>query len=290
VKNREPLKHAALNGEQVVSRAAFGRRSFLKTGITAGTLLASGATLAATEESRAIKEQVFSIEGERQPIPCVLWTRDGQQGMRPLLLMGHGGGGHKKSENIVRLAHRFAQRGYAVAAIDQPNHGDREGAEFLPGKLDEIRANLGMAEIARRTHAATPHSVSDWRRALDYLQRLPEIGSQGPVAYYGVSMGTRYGVPLLAVEKRIRVAVLGNFGFNDTLDPAAMKAAAEHIHVPLMYFHQWDDEYVKLQGVLDMYAAFGSREKTMHVNPGRHTELPAFEYDNIERFFARHIG
>ncbi|HEX5266919.1 MAG TPA: hypothetical protein VFW24_09100 [Acidimicrobiales bacterium] len=31
-------------------------------------------------------------------------------------------------------------------------------------------------------------------------------------------------------------------------------------------------------------------EKTMHVNPGGHVQIPLFERDAYEAFFARHLG
>ncbi|MFJ1531027.1 alpha/beta hydrolase, partial [Streptomyces mirabilis] len=33
-----------------------------------------------------------------------------------------------------------------------------------------------------------------------------------------------------------------------------------------------------------------SKEKTLHVNSGKHKELPRFEADSAVRFFARHFG
>lgn len=271
--------------------ASFDRRTFLASSATVGAfLLGAGEATAKSSTPVTVKERIFSIDGGREPIPCALWMPDGAEGPRPLVLMGHGGGGSKKSEKLVALAERFVRRGYAVAAIDQPNHGERASEEFLPENIAETRRRLGLAEMTRRTHAATPQSVEDWGITLNYLQQLPEIGAGGPVAYYGVSLGTRYGVPFVAAEKRISAAIFGLFGFNDTLDPEAMKAAALRIEVPLLYFHQWNDQFVKLEGVLAMYEAFASKEKSLHINPGRHTEMPLFEQDAMERFLARLLG
>jgi hypothetical protein len=36
--------------------------------------------------------------------------------------------------------------------------------------------------------------------------------------------------------------------------------------------------------------ALASKEKTLHANPGRHPDGPAFEVDSSERFFARHLA
>lgn len=35
---------------------------------------------------------------------------------------------------------------------------------------------------------------------------------------------------------------------------------------------------------------FGSGEKTMHVDPGPHVGIPAFERDAARAFFARHLS
>ena len=41
---------------------------------------------------------------------------------------------------------------------------------------------------------------------------------------------------------------------------------------------------------LALFDAFGSAEKTLHANPGRHGAVPRYEVDSAERFFARHLG
>ena len=45
----------------------------------------------------------------------MLWTPEGAAGTRPLILMGHGGGQHKKAPDVVARARRFvAECGFAV--------------------------------------------------------------------------------------------------------------------------------------------------------------------------------
>jgi hypothetical protein len=41
---------------------------------------------------------------------------------------------------------------------------------------------------------------------------------------------------------------------------------------------------------LALFDALASAEKTMHANPGKHGEIPAFELESTPRFFARHLG
>jgi hypothetical protein len=40
---------------------------------------------------------------------------------------------------------------------------------------------------------------------------------------------------------------------------------------------------------LDLFDAFGSKEKTLHANMGGHTGVPHFEADEGNRFFGRHL-
>lgn len=53
---------------------------------------------------------------------------------------------------------------------------------------------------------------------------------------------------------------------------------------------QWDDEHIPREAALALFAAFASKEKTLHANSGRHKDLPRFEADSAVRFFARHFG
>lgn len=53
---------------------------------------------------------------------------------------------------------------------------------------------------------------------------------------------------------------------------------------------QWDDERVPRAQSLMLFDALASAEKTLHANPGKHGEIPAFERDSTLRFFTRHLG
>jgi len=43
-------------------------------------------------------------------------------------------------------------------------------------------------------------------------------------------------------------------------------------------------------GIRVRYRARRDRPETLHANPGRHGEVPAFKLDSALRFFARHLG
>src|ERR1700733_4516227 len=90
-----------------------------------------------------VREQIFAL-GE---IPGVLWTPEGAAGPRPLILMGHGGGQHKKAPGVVARARRFvAECGFAAAAVDAPNHGDRPKDETYDSIATENQARVAAGE------------------------------------------------------------------------------------------------------------------------------------------------
>ena len=123
-------------------------------------------------------------------------------------------------------------------------------------------------------------AVPEWRTTLDALLSLPEIG--GPVGYAGM---TAIGIRLAVVEPRIAAAGFFAGGFV----PGALREEARQVTIPLQFLLQWDDEGNDRQLALDLFDAFGSREKTLHANLGGHAGTPWFEVDDGARFFARHL-
>jgi dienelactone hydrolase len=230
-------------------------------------------------------EQLFTL-GE---VPGVLWTPEGVASTHPLILMGHGGGQHKKAPGIVTRARRFvAECGFAVAAVDVPGHGGRPKDEEYHRIATEIQARVETGEelaplIAGFQALVARETVPEWQAILDAVQELNHVGT-GPVGYWGVSLGCGLGVPFVAAEPRVRAAVLGLGGALASAEEAA------RITVPVEFLVQWDDERVPRAQSLALFDALASAEKTLHANPGKHGEVPAFELDSTLRFFARHLG
>jgi dienelactone hydrolase len=235
--------------------------------------------------SGGVVEQLFTL-GE---IPGVLWTPAGTAGVRPLILMGHGGGQHKKAPDVAARAHRFvAGGGFAVAAVDVPGHGDRPTDEQYDRIATQNQARVAAGEdlaplIAGFQALVARQTVPEWRTVLDAVQELDYVGA-GPVGYWGVSLGCGLGVPFVAAEPRVRAAVLGLGGALASAQDAA------RITVPVEFLVQWDDERVPRAASLALFDALASAEKTLHANPGLHGDLPGFELDSTLRFFARHLG
>ena len=232
-----------------------------------------------------VTERLFTL-GD---VPGVVWAAEGATAPRPLVLLGHGGGQHKTAPPLAARARRYVTRcGFAVAAIDAPGWGERPApAAYGPynAEIEELSAaGKPLGDVfARRGVVAAALAVPEWQAVIDALGELDWIGS-GPVGYWGVSLGTAIGLPLVAAEPRITAAVLGLMG-RETLAEAAAAITA-----PVEFHLQWDDEIVPRDSGLALFDAIGAAEKTLHANPGRHGEVPGFEVSSSERFFRRHLS
>jgi alpha-beta hydrolase superfamily lysophospholipase len=239
--------------------------------------------------SNGVLERDFLV-GE---IPGVLWSPASGPEHAPLVLMGHGGGLHKKTPAQLARAHDAVTTwGFNVVAIDAPGHGDRPRT----AEDDQIRADMRDAVMGGDKErfesvsvgyaiSLSERAVPEWQATLDALQNLPEIGTDAPIGYGGgISLGTAIGVPLTAVEPRISAAIFGGgfFVYEEQIE------AARHITVPVQFLLPWDDEYVDRQSGIALFDAFGSKEKTLHANPGDHRTISWVGVDN--EFLARHLG
>ncbi|RSM65989.1 alpha/beta hydrolase [Amycolatopsis sp. WAC 01376] len=238
----------------------------------------------AESSSNGMVERDFVV-GE---VPGVLWSpADGERA--PLVLMGHGGGNHKKHPAMAGRAQRFVTHGgFHVAVVDAPGHGDRPRSARDEQEVAALLAAKAAGEsegpVARRYSAYLAElAVPEWRATLDALQELAEIGADGPVGYFGINLGTAIGVPLVAVEPRITAAVFGQHW------PDVLAEKAKEITIPIEFGMQWDDEEISREASLTLFDAFASKEKSLHANAGKHHEVPRFEVDSAVRFFARHL-
>ena len=235
-----------------------------------------------------VTERSFTLRTGDASVPGIVWTPERARGPRPLILIGHGGTQHKRVDKVLRLARSLVRRhGYAAVAIDAPEHGDRGTPEAMDRLREQIVSGRFGPEQRLRMHAHAIMAAAEWMATLDAVQRLPEIGD-GPVGYWGLSMGTAFGVRFIQAEPRVKCAILGLFGLR--LDDGALEQAARHVAVPLLFLLQADDELVPLKFGLALFAAFGSEIKTLHLNRGGHVQVPAFERECYETFFVRHLG
>ena len=243
----------------------------------------------AATSSNGVVERDFLV-GD---VPGVLWSPVAGPDHAPVVLMGHGGGLHKKTPALKARAHDAVTTwGFRVVAIDAPGHGDRQRtaedeqarAEFRQAYADGDHERFESVSI-RYGISLAERAVPEWQATLDALRQLPEIGTDAPIGYGGgISLGTAIGVPLTAAEPRIVAAIFGG-GF---FVYEAQIEAARRITVPIQFLLPWDDEQVDRGSALALFDAFASKEKTLHANPGDHRTVRWIGVD--KEFLPRHLG
>jgi dienelactone hydrolase len=212
-------------------------------------------------------------------VPGVLWTPPGDP--TGLVLSAHGGGQHKRAPGVVARAHRCTTAGLAVVTLDAPAHGDRARTPEDDRFATEIRALVTTGQdagavVARYNALQASRAVPEWRSVLDTLS-----GVGDRVGFWGVSMGSAIGIPLVAAEPRVAAAVFGLIGTTD-----ALATAAAAITVPVRFLLQWDDRLIQREAGLALFDAFTTPRRTLHANPGVHGDVPEHETDSAVAFLA----
>jgi dienelactone hydrolase len=234
-----------------------------------------------------VTERRFDLERESGIVPGILWTPMEQERPVPLVLMGHGGSGHKRSDRQLMLGRRLATVSQiAAATIDGPLHGDRVAEPLDRRQYQAMMAAMGVEKV-------TDGMVDDWGATLDALSQLDDIDARR-IAYVGFSMGTRFGLPYVAAAgDRLRCAVLGKNGMRQTAGMANMAPRFERdaptVKVPVLYHVQWDDELFPRDGQFELFDLLGTSDKRLIAFPGPHgTSTPEAVHVWCE-FVTRHL-
>jgi len=231
-----------------------------------------------------VDERRFDLDVDGRVVPGLLWTPSGSAGPRPLVLLAHGATRHKRVDHIVAIAGELIRTfGFAAVAIDAPFHGDRRPD---PDAEEFTVFSEFLTEWSRE--GTVEDMLADWQAALEAVRALDEVGD-GPLGYWGLSMGTIYGIPFVATEPRVQAAVFGLMGLvGPTADRLVVDAAK--VTCPVAFIQQWDDSLLPRQPVLDLFDALASVDKRLHVHPGEHAAVPVEEMEFSIAFLARHLA
>jgi dienelactone hydrolase len=237
-----------------------------------------------------VTERRFDLLWNDHPVPGIVWLPERGSTPRPVVLMGHGGSGHKRSERQLRLARWFAGAQLAAVAIDGPYHGDR-----VPAPMQALRYQQRMATVG--VDRVTDGMVLDWRATVDALGQAGIVDADR-VAYIGLSMGTRFGLPYVAGSgDRLRCAVLGKYGMRQ---PPTMPAGADmaprfrrdapRISAPVLFHLQWDDEVFPRDGQLELFDLLGSGDKRLLAFRGPHGGAAPAALQAWREYIADHLA
>jgi len=170
----------------------------------------------------------------------------------------------------VLLAHRLARSGLAVAAIDGPFHGGRVAEPLSAAAYEQLIVDRGVERVLDTM-------TEDWLAMIDVVSQFANVRT-GKLGYLGMSMATRFGLPLAAaLGGRLDAAVLGKFGLEQSLalhpglsTRQRTMSDATHVVAPVMYHVQWDDEIFPRTGQFALFDDLASKDKRLVAFPGPH--------------------
>lgn len=221
----------------------------------------SGLAWASPQTAYDVVRHPFTLATATGEVPGIAWLAEPASG---LVMLGHGGRGHKANDRTVRLAERLVlEHGLSAVALDGPFHGDRAPATGLDYQALTVAA--GVETIDERT-------AEEWVLLLDHL------GGHGPVGYLGLSMGCRVGLRVAArLGHLLDAAVLGKMGVRDSgvlhrglVVPEQVRATARDVRAPVLFHLEEHDEVFPAAAQRELFAALGSSEKVLRVRSGQH--------------------
>jgi len=237
-----------------------------------------------------VVERSFRIIQVHHVVPGALWLPLASASPPPLILLGHGGSSDKRSRRNVDLAHWFASHaGFAAVAIDGPYHGDRA----IAGQEADWHARMAKEGI----HVVLDRMTQDWQVTVHALA-ICGIVDAGRLSYLGTSMGTRFGIPLIAaMGDQFRCAVLGKFGLRQALPAPPELAASERvvsdcrrITIPVLFHIQWHDELFSRDSQFAIFDALGSKDKELAGYTGGHGDTKPQAIIRWQNFVVQHLS
>jgi alpha-beta hydrolase superfamily lysophospholipase len=255
-------------------------------------------TLDFSDETSGDQELLATTTGKHRVLEE--WTITGSSGDRVrvdisvgeavdrVVVVAHGADNSRRARYIEVMAKSFPRHGSAIVAMDAPLHGDRDGAREM---TDPVGAQVDLMI----------QSVKDHRRLIDVVaDRWPTT----PIGFAGFSMGGLHGVPLMAIEDRIRSGAIVIAGSTQVSYPQRFKRLSKQVREriavtdpavhaprvgdrPVMVLNAAEDEIVSRESAIALYDAFVGPKELVFM-PGTHTEwgYAARWFRRLEQFFV----
>lgn len=197
-----------------------------------------------------------------------------------LAFIQHGGSSCKDGPDVWDVAHALVgAKGIRLVSLDGPVHGARRPAGDTSPPL-EVRQ--GFFDIWEHSPAHVDLHVQAWRALIDETTRAWQPTR---LAWIGLSMGTAYGLPLLASEPRLGSAVIGMWG-TSFVNSQRLVADAAKVRGRVLFQQKWHDELFSREGQLALFDALGTEDRRLHVYPGGHARPGPEQMGDLVRFIS----
>lgn len=220
----------------------------------------------------AMRDQTLIIECNGEDVPCSLFEVPNPRGV---ILLGHGLGVDRHDETVLRPASILNDSSFTVVVPELPFHGERSapGSEWteLVSKWQDFWAGEGRDVL-----------VAEWLKVLAHVRECVGL----PVSYFGLSLGTQYGILFLSRTQEVSAAVLGLFGSEPPPKSRIMNLLAPRVSIPVYFIQKLDDEIHPAENTTRLYDSLGAGVKVLDATPGLHGEVSRDSIENACRFLA----
>jgi pimeloyl-ACP methyl ester carboxylesterase len=208
-----------------------------------------------------LKEFVFEAsEGEAVG---VIWSPPPGTA-RGCVLLCHGGSGHKLAPDIVATAEFIVARCMThVVAIDGPVHGQNS-----PYPDDRERVIADFRQSWRDRDGFVDRAVADWSGAIATIIHDDAVITER-LGWYGVSMGTAYGIPLLAQTPLVATAILGMWSL-DYPHSERVRLDAPLVMCSVQFHVRTEDQLFSVPDQISLFEMLGTGHKELLTYPGPH--------------------
>jgi dienelactone hydrolase len=240
--------------------------------------------MAALVQGGEAQPERFTFPSEPGPKVGTLW-RCRTDSRAPLVLVCHGGSSHRLGADVVAIATAVTAAGFAhVASIDGPVHGDNS-----PWPLDRTKVLADFRRTWVESDGRIGDAVRDWMSAVTVLLARGDVDFER-IGWFGLSMGTAYGVPMAADSGLFSAMVLGMWSLRYP-GSAPIAAAAPRLTCPVVFQARDEDALFTRQDQQDLFDRLGSEVKSYASYPGPHA-LPG-DHDQIRDavdFLSHHLS
>jgi len=181
-------------------------------------------------------------------------------------LIGHGLSADREHSGVqVPMQILAREHSAAVIAPELPLHGKRDPFPDDPNPMGIVErwqdfwVSGGAAQIVREFRVLMAYGA--------------ETFGPLPVAYFGLSLGTQYGIVLLSQHPEIQAAVLGLFGSRPMPKTPVMNHHAPRVGCPTYFIQKLDDELHPAATSSHLFSSLGGSEKRLDSTPGPHGDI-----------------
>ena len=161
----------------------------------------------------------------------------------------------------------------------------------------ERKLSREVSEQAAEAWERRIQQANDLRRAIDYLETRPDYLDGGAIGYYGLSWGASGTIAVLAVEDRIKAAVLADGGLWLGQSPRPELDLLHYlprIKIPVLMLNgEHDDTFPPVESQEPMFQLLGTpaEHKRHLLFKGSHVAIPLPErMQETVNWFDRYLG